>query len=893
MSDRVKALNKDLDILAGYDRKKLSPSQIDILGQQVSIHEAFDVDMKKSQDPFETGRDSASISSIMNRWSRFKNYCLASFQTRASDFSKTEVSVLFSKRVRDRLAELSISSDEAQQITNMQQNEERLKEKIQDYSKQLEEYHKEERYWEMIELISEACKLLSNTQSPQFYPAQFMMILDLVESFGKMVFNRISQHPTTKGDFLKDKQGSSQLLCLNWSMILCRTSQLLPRLLLQTSFLRCVKFHPFKSIEQSISQIVSGISGLGSATSGIYARAYLLHIVFTTYPNISPEFMMPMFISYVKLLSHLKNGSFKRQFNIIDYSFNKYIETHRPALRFFISIMTTHADATFLKNALNEFYSLGNPSSFIMSVFLEELTSDFVSQIFPVLILLIDNSDDVVPKPELIHRLVTNITEAKKVNNVLDVMNEIWARMKEFPDNEDFVYVAAPLTKFIAKFCSPHYINLFLTNVATILKNNFASRQRSNPGSSISGRELTKRLTTSVQGAIFASVDAGKSFHEVLTHVPSVVTLMDFLDEAALVEVSRYILNDVSKKPFELNDPLSVRILLELSQILFQSLSVLSPVDIVEKTNNTIEWFLYRVDFHNSIEAHLNFLLSARSAFPTSGRLLSVIVRIALRLCSNAFTKKLGQIDVITRSLLAFAFVTIPSIPTVIDRASLYLLEANVALSCCVSCFAHSCFEEFLNSVKGSGPSKELFSLFEQALSLLLVLPAKPGVDPFESVRSLIKAAVNTNWTEDESMVFAMDSIILCSHMLRSEFVLKVANLDSNDVLFAGSEEYQERGLSVINQMIPKLIESLKAFKNKGVVNAKTKVPTLALRCISNFADSLISDKALIQKFIELADLAKDGTSIQQLKEQTGQHLEKVYHSNELGQKFIAKYFSE
>ena len=553
--------------------------------------------------------------------------------------------------------------------------------------------------------------------------------------------------------------------------------------------------------------------------------------------------------------------------------------------------MSSIADSNLLKQALEEFYGLGEPSSFILSVLLDELQPKFVAKIFNVLLMLVDKADDVVPRPELVYRLISTVTNAPTVDGVLEVMNQVWARMKEFGSVDDFVYVAAPLARFIAKFCSPHYLNLFLTNVVSLLKQNFAARESSN-GDNIAGRQLTKRLTASVQEAIFAAVSSGRNFHEVLSHIGSIVPLMDFLDEAALIEVSRFILADVASKPFQLNDPLSVRILLELSQILYQSLSVFSPVDVIEKTNSTIEWFLYRVDFGHNVEAHLNFLLSARSSFPAASRLLSVIARIALRLCASVFARKVGNLDVVTRSLLAFAFVTIPSVSDPTERARLYVLAANVALTCCVSSFAHSCFDEFLKTLAVAEPSKALFALCQHALGLLLVLPARPGVDPFEIVRTLIKTVIGIKWGDDEAPLFCLDAIIVASHMLRSEFVVRIANVDSNDVLFAGNEEYQARGLSVINQLLRMFVDLLTNYAKKGVVAAKTRVPTIALRAIGALPDVLAPDTALVRRLAQLAELTTDASSVDDLRDTTGAHIEKVFAGNDLGTRYVEKYFS-
>ena len=160
--ETVRPIKKDIDVLSGFERKTLKQSNINILEQQVSINEAFDSTTSKNIDPFSSLQEGETVSTLNSKWSKYKSYCLGTFQTRASDFTKSEIPVLFSRRVRDRLAELAVTSDEAAQITLMQQNEEKLREMIQKQSKQLEIYHKDGQHWQMIELVSDSFKLLSN-----------------------------------------------------------------------------------------------------------------------------------------------------------------------------------------------------------------------------------------------------------------------------------------------------------------------------------------------------------------------------------------------------------------------------------------------------------------------------------------------------------------------------------------------------------------------------------------------------------------------------------------------------------------------------------------------------------------------------------------------------------
>ena len=502
--------------------------------------------------------------------------------------------------------------------------------------------------------------------------------------------------------------------------------------------------------------------------------------------------------------------------------------------------------------------------------------------------MLVDKSDDVVPHPVLIYKLLTALTKTSLTEGIVELMNDVWNRMREFKDVEDFVYVAAPMTKFIAKFCSQHYLNLFLTNVADLLRHNFQAREAE--AKSIGGKQLSKKLAECVSECIVAAVCSSPNFADVLSHVGAVVDLMDFLNQDFLVEISRMILTDVSQKSFELNDPLCIRILLELAQILFQSLSVLSPVDVIEKTNKTIEWFIYRVDFGMNVEAHLNFLLSARQSFPSSNRLQIAISKVALRLTTQVAATKPRQYDIIMRSLLAFTFVTIPSVSDPYERARLYLQGVNVALISTVTCFTHPMYDEFCAAIKLAKANAQTFALYMEALNLLLIMPSNPDAEnPYEHIRQLIIDAVRREWPDDEAVRFALESLIMMSHSLRSEYVMRVPDVDSNDVLFAGNQEFRSKAQAFITTMLPRFIGAIQRYKGKGVMAAKNKVPTIALRAIGSLPDVFECDEVLINTLKQLANMTVEGDSrqIQELKRATVYHLRRILADNELAVGFF------
>jgi hypothetical protein len=101
----------------------------------------------------------------------------------------------------------------------------------------------------------------------------------------------------------------------------------------------------------------------------------------------------------------------------------------------------------------------------------------FVALLLKDPLVLINKTDDIVPHPNLIHRLLTSLINAALTEGIFELRNDAWNRMREFKSVKDFAYAAAPMTAFIRRFCAPHCPNRFLNNFAEVIRHDFAGRK--------------------------------------------------------------------------------------------------------------------------------------------------------------------------------------------------------------------------------------------------------------------------------------------------------------------------------------------------------------------------------------------------------------------------------
>lgn len=609
-----------------------------------------------------------------------------------------------------------------------------------------------------------------------------------------------------------------------------------------------------------------------------YVFAYLVKTVFDIRSNHSHTFLKDVFVMYAQDLNHLK-ANFPRLFintNVTNFTFEQFLVTQRPALKFVLTALVSRCDSAFLMDCLDEFANRCD-SAFILGALLEILPPRFTAGCFSGLLRLVDASDETHPRADLLRKLVAVLADASRQEDPMAVLAEVLGRVRRL-DSHGRVLTAGPLARYISRHCPPQHLDLFLRETAALLRDCFRQtvhrqeaevivtetleEERSDDEEDMDdlvrvvrvaevprvGRRMSAELCASVAECIKEAVGGSESFNLVVHRVDSVLTLMNYLDTKTIVDVAFFILDDVASKPFEMGDALTIRVCLEQAQIAFQSLSFASPEDHVRRTVQKISRFLYGVSFGANEEAYMNFLLTARSFFVQSPALTAVVVRMAFREVVAAFERKPPKLLAVTTGYLAFALASIPAVDDHTERAMLFLLGANASLLCHHVSFAFTFFDYFMRDAEELPPDGRVLNMLRHALSMLLILPSSSEGDPLEVYRALIKLAVRKQWPDDVRMRLALDSIVIGAHMQRTQFGVRIEGLDANDVLYGSSPEFRAKAQRVVNQMVGRLNQSLHPKKKKGVSFYQTVAPTAALRSSVALVDCFRLDAELIRE---------------------------------------------
>ncbi|XP_043200314.1 VPS35 endosomal protein-sorting factor-like [Amphibalanus amphitrite] len=173
---------------------------------------------------------------------QFTTSQLVTVTTRAGDAGADTVSARPASRSRARLAQLETDKDDAAGKEQFTQQEfiahtGRLR-------KQLQQAWQADQRVRALKLVIQACKLLEEVGSAQFYPTVFVLVTDILDVFGTLVYNRVTTKDKEQGSPAAPPGGdlvteAGRETCRNWFYKIASIRELVARLYVEMAVLRC------------------------------------------------------------------------------------------------------------------------------------------------------------------------------------------------------------------------------------------------------------------------------------------------------------------------------------------------------------------------------------------------------------------------------------------------------------------------------------------------------------------------------------------------------------------------------------------------------------------------------------------------------------------------------
>ncbi|XP_061085537.1 VPS35 endosomal protein-sorting factor-like isoform X2 [Conger conger] len=729
-----------------------------------------------------------------------------------------------SEKVRTRLEELDDLEEGSQrEMLNLSQQD--YVNRIEELNQSLKEAWASDQKVKALKIVIQCSKLLSDTAVIQFYPSKFVLITDILDTFGRLVYERIwsmcSDSRLLPDSFsVDDVNDTAKETCLNWFFKIASIRELIPRLYVEAAILKCNRFLSKTGIQETLPRLTAMIRGIGDPLVGVYARAYLCRVGMEVAPQLKDS-LNKNFFDLLGSFRQIHGDSVQNQLVLQRVEVPVYLTLYSPAINWTLQCVSYRAPEALLTEMMERCKQIGNNALLLNSV-MWAFRAEFVATRATDFISMIKDCDEAgFPKHLLFGSLGRSLACADPPESErLPILNEAWRVITKVRSPQDYISCAEIWVEFTCRHFTKREVNTVLSDIIKHMTPDRAFEDAYPQLQSVIRKVLTY-------------------FHD-FSMLFSMERFLPFLDmfqkDSVRVEVCRSIMEVFIKYQQEpTRDPVILNALLHVCKTMHDSVNALTLDDEKRSLALLINGFIRMVSFGRDFEQQLSFCVEARATFcnlePVMVQLIHTVNQLAMetrRVMRGSHSRKTAAF---VRACAAYSFITIPSLSSIFSRLNLYLLSGQVAL-------ANQCLSQadaFLKaavsilpevprsiSVEGKLRSSEGFLLdfVNNFLSTLLVVPDHPEQGVLYLVRGLLNMVQDYTWEEssDAKVRVYVSALPLLSAMSQETYLYSIAKVDSNETLYGGDPKFLAEINKLCETLIGQVLDHLKTLgTNEGV----------------------------------------------------------------------------
>jgi len=234
-----------------------------------------------------------------------------------------------------------------------------------------------------LKIVIRCTKTLGKNDVPPFYPSLFVLVSEVLETFGSLVYQRIKEKGETidpvtgkvdrrLGDKFttRDVNDDAKETCRNWFYKIASIRELMPRIYVEMSLLPCNRFliDEKEKMKLLIMRLAKSIRGIGDPLIAMYARLYLARKATDLLGTSEKDVFMFLFEDFMIIRSHwdsLHDSVFKRH----NLTLDQYIDLNGPPLEWILEAIGQGASEQLFQNFLDQYTKNFTKSIFFVAYY--------------------------------------------------------------------------------------------------------------------------------------------------------------------------------------------------------------------------------------------------------------------------------------------------------------------------------------------------------------------------------------------------------------------------------------------------------------------------------------------------------------------------------------------
>lgn len=716
-----------------------------------------------------------------------------------------------------------------------------------------------------LKLSIKVARLLMDTSVSEFYPTVFILVTDVMDMLGEMVWERIKrkaeyaddgtiicslQENFCAGDVCPDAKET----CYNWFCKIGSIRELLPRIYLELSILHCWQFLLEKPWGV-IHRLMKMIRGLADPLASFYCRLYMISCVQKLVLQ-DTGYLLTCVDDIKNILGSIFLG--KETMPKTSWENEKLlVKLLEPPVEWIMNCICkdankkAHFEGIVSKLQLGVSPSMSSGSSKCISIvlhhFLKALPADTVCSHSSCIVQLIESTDDISMNQYLNYRLLgVKLSEQKpQVAAVGFVLSKVFQAVTHYSSLDEFVEVADAFLDIVLQCNMDNYL-ITILDCIWIRVCNYGI-----PESALSCLQ-----------SIFLKLIAHFSVLEDIFALNHLLEILHVMHGGTREFVNLHILTKATRSG-DIRNPTTIRILFEISQHLHDRVDILNMKDDRHKEQeHLICRFVQMVNYGAALEHHLTFLAECRGAFGRINELKEVIVHSCNSLAIKAI-KGANKHRNFLKSCIAFNEVTIPSVSSGSKRMTLYLETVEVALGCGLLSHTDGLIDSVICCLKSLEESEELLvqndlngviSLIRKLCSVLVVIPGNPELGVTHCPGSLLSVVKSCSWmTPEQSLRIFFGIISLSATLSQKNLPYHACSREvvGNDLLYFRDSSYNQEFAAISSVVLVNVLD--------GVLEEPHPVTRgkLALEACNCILSSFKASREVSEVCMKLMEIAK------------------------------------
>lgn len=663
-----------------------------------------------------------------------------------------------------------------------------------------------------LKIAIQCAKLLNDVETPMFYPHKFMIMIDILDAFGNLVFDRLKELSLTAQGIenweavldqdinFRNTPEDVKEKDFNWHLKIACIREVLPRIYLELALVNCKRFMNRRLNTSDLDRLGYMVRGVAEPLSASYVSAYLARV-----GNELDAGAKDYLYNIIQCM--YKHWEYAAEYGHPNVKPEKYFKLFEPSIDWIFYCAGQNSTEKHFKQIIKLYNANQKKMIFLRAIidyypptYIQKYAEDMLAEI---------KQFELDDRLQLVKSLGIALIRSKPRRAALKLqfLNFSWEQLAVTQNASTFMDVSAVLVEFAIKNMKQQSVNNFISEIFKRFRDFVKVGE---------DEEMYQKL----EHLIIKVMLTAKNFSE-LIGLDNFMSLLNYFSANIKFRLCEVMLDYFSQQEDTFNDEYKLHTVLAIAKQLHDKIDSLSDKSIAGRISTKLCFIIQRIDFGRDLEKQLKTYTEARGMFGNLDEVTETLINVTLNLAMKAHKFRRAKHDKKTlgfvKACVAYCHITIPSLNSNKHQTSLFLSTSRVALANGLISETDSIIKATLLCLNSQFKQTENYEqdaiLTGHLLNIighLIVIPSDPEKHFFQTSMQIQNLIKKKQWQPGTVFLQIRLYCALIQYLAaqtQDKLPYSCPRVDSNDMIFLGDEEFAGEAERLIQEIFDQIVE--------------------------------------------------------------------------------------